>query len=341
MIKKIELDELAEGMIIAEDVSTPFGAVIASEKQVVDKKLIDLLKANRIRVIKVKADDSEKDDVDDALSYIAEDMIAARNMVVFRTEEGIKPVVDAVIKIIREAPQVFDYVELIKQLHDYSDTVFAHSSNVALICFEFAMWRKMPPEAVKEVTLAGFIHDIGKLQLPLGILDAARPLTEAEFAQVKKHSINGYMMIKNTEIPESIKRAVLDHHERCDGSGYPMGYDFNRISEYGRMIAIADSYEAMTAKRACRDKICPFKIASIMVQELDGKFDMAMLEDFLMNILGTYVGSKVTLSNGYTAKLKGINKQSISKPVIELAGRTIDLSTQVGAAAAIHVVGIA
>lgn len=247
MIKKIELDELAEGMIIAEDVSTPFGAVIASEKQVVDKKLIDLLKANRIRVIKVKADESEKDDVDDALSYIAEDMIAARNMVVFRTEEGIKPVVDAVIKIIREAPQVFDYAELIKQLHDYSDTVFAHSSNVALICFEFAMWRKMPPEAVKEVTLAGFIHDIGKLQLPLGILDAARPLTEAEFAQVKKHSINGYMMIKNTEIPESVKRAILDHHERCDGSGYPMGYDFNRISEYGRMIAIADSYEAMTA----------------------------------------------------------------------------------------------
>ena len=173
MIKKIELDELAEGMIIAEDVSTPFGAVIASEKQVVDKKLIDLLKANRIRVIKVKADESEKDDVDDALSYIAEDMIAARYMVVFRTEEGIKPVVDAVIKIIREAPQVFDYAELIKQLHDYSDTVFAHSSNVALICFEFAMWRKMPPEAVKDVTLAGFIHDIGKLQLPLGILDAA------------------------------------------------------------------------------------------------------------------------------------------------------------------------
>ena len=120
-----------------------------------------------------------------------------------------------------------------------------------------------------------------------------------------------------------------------------MGYDFNRISEYGRMIAIADSYEAMTAERAYRDKICPFKIASIMVKELEGKFDMAMLEEFLMNILGTYVGSKVTLSNGYTAKLKGINKQSISRPVIELAGRTIDLSTQVGAAAAIHVVGIA
>jgi len=339
MIQRLSVDELKEGLVLAEAVSTPFGAVVADAGLTLDKKLIARIKANRIHEVKVIAGGDEAGKAEDYLKEIAQHMRNVRNQVIFKTSEEVEPVIEDIARTIREAPYALEYVELLMKLHTYSEAVFAHSSNVAIICRMFADWHGLKLEQARELATAAFIHDIGKLSLPLSILDAARPLTEAEFAKVKKHSVDGYMMLKNTDIPENIKRAVLDHHERCDGSGYPMGYTFSQISEYGRMIGIADSYEAMTAKRSYRDKICPFKIGSIMIKDMEGKYDSLMLEEFFSNILNPYIGSKVVLSNGYTAKLKGINRQNISLPVIELAGRTIDLSVQ--GQGKIQVVGIA
>ena len=340
MVKKIDISELHEGMTVAEDVCSAFGTRIANKGQTVDSGIIALMKSNRVRSVKVIAGSSEQDEAENVIKLLAQSMLFARNKAVFASEEFVKPIIADVIGLVKSSPQALEYIDLLMRLRDYSETVFAHSVNVALICREFANWHGMNFEKTQELTLAGLIHDIGKLQVPVDILDSVRPLTEAEFKQVKKHSINGYMMLKGSEIPEIIKRPIIDHHERCDGTGYPMGYHFQEISEYGRIIGMVDAYEAMTAKRAYRDRLCPFKIGAIMLQESEGKYDTLLLEEFFANILNPYIGSKVMLSNGYTARLKGINKQDISHPVIELAGQTIDLSMANIKKSQIQVVGI-
>lgn len=340
MIKRVDISEVHEGMIAAEDICSAFGTRIAANGQTIDSNIIALMKANRLRSVKVMTESSEQAEIENTIKLLAQSMLFARNKAVFSSEEKLKPIIADVIGLVKSSPHALEYIDLLMQLRDYSETVFAHSVNVALICREFAKWHGMNLEKTQELTLAGLIHDVGKLQVPVDILDSVRPLNEAEFKQVKKHSINGYMMLKGSEIPEAIKRPIIDHHERCDGTGYPMGYHFQEISEYGRIIGMVDAYEAMTAKRAYRDRLCPFKIGAIMLQESEGKYDTLLLEEFFANILNPYIGSKVMLSNGYTARLKGINKQDISHPVIELAGQTIDLSMANIKKNQIQVVGI-
>lgn len=341
MVRRMDASELVDGMVLAEDVCTAFGAKIASNGEIINKTIISMFKANRIHNVKVIISENEQPrSIADNIRILEGAMRFCRNKTIFANEREVVELTENVIKIILDMPNSYEYIDLLMELKNHSETVFAHSVNVAFICYKFANWHRMSMDQLRELTIAALIHDIGKIQIPVEILDAREPLSEGDFTKIKKHSINGYMMLKSSDIPEIIKRPIIDHHERCDGSGYPMGYKFQQISEYGRIIGIVDSYEAMTSKRMYRDKICPFKIASIMLKEAEGEFDTVLAEEFFYNILETYIGSKVKLSNGYTARLKAINKQDISHPVVELAGQSIDLSMDQFKKSNIQVVGI-
>lgn len=328
MAKVLDISEIREGMKLAEDIVTSFGTKVAAAGTVVDGKILALLKTSRIHSAKIEYSEDESKDYEGVKKDLRDAMIANRNKTIFVSVSKVEEIVDSIMNYIIHDPCEAEYIDLLIRMRDYSETVFAHSVNVAMISFQYANWNNMEPQKCKELVLAALIHDIGKLQVPIGLLDATMKLTDAQFAKIKKHSIDGYMMLKNGNIPEIIKRPILDHHERCDGSGYPMGYYFSQISEYGRILGVMDSYEAMAAKRAYRDNMCPFQIVNVMTKDAASKYDAQVIENFFFNVLTTYIGGKVLLSNGYTVKLKALNKQAISYPVVEVGGKTIDLSME-------------
>lgn len=341
MIRRMDAGGLVEGMVLAEDVCTAFGTKIASNGEIVNKTIISMIKTNRIHSVKVIVSENDKyKSIADNIRTLTAAMRLSRNKAIFTNEKEVEDMSESMIKAILDMPSSYEYIDLLMEVKNHSETVFSHSVNVAFVCYKFAQWHRMSADQQRELVVAALIHDIGKLQIPVEVLDAKEPLSEAAFTQIRKHAINGYMMLKNSDIPEIIRRPIIDHHERCDGSGYPMGYTFQQISEYGRIIAIADCYEAMTAKRTYRDRMCPFKIALLMLNDAEGQFDTVLAEEFFYNILQTYIGCKVKLSNGYTARLKAINKQDISHPLIELAGQSIDLSLDHIKKSNIQVVGI-
>lgn len=127
-----------------------------------------------------------------------------------------------------------------------------HQRRVAKLASAIASDMNMPAEEIKTVTLAATIHDIGKVQVPVELLSKPTPLSETEFSLVKAHPQIGYDIIKRTALPYPAADMVLQHHERLNGSGYPMGLSGNDIIQAARILGVADVIEAMVSTRSYR-----------------------------------------------------------------------------------------
>ena len=117
------------------------------------------------------------------------------------------------------------------------------------------------------LTLCGLLHDIGKLKIPDEILNKPGKYTDEEFDLVKRHTKFGYELLKTLNIDPHIKKAALLHHERCDGSGYPLKATQKDLDDFSMVVAIADVYDAMTAARSYRAPLCPFQVIERFEQE--------------------------------------------------------------------------
>ena len=118
-----------------------------------------------------------------------------------------------------------------------------------------------------------------------------------------------------------IKRAVLHHHERCDGTGYPYGFKLEQLEDFECIIGIADVYDAMTADRCYRSGLCPFEVISFFEQEGLQKYHPRYITTFLQKIANSYLNSDVLLSNGATARVVFINTR-LTRPVVQLKDRS-------------------
>ena len=220
--------------------------------------------------------------------------------------------------------QLFDMLHNMRQ---NDDQIYAHSLNVALIARQIAVWVKLPREEVDIVTLAGIYHDIGKLKVPEEVLTKKEKLTDEEFQLVRNHPQYGYNILKKQKIDNRIKKAALQHHERSDGNGYPLGLVEDEIEDFSFIIALADVYEAMTAKRSYRAPLSPFQCIAEFEKAGLGVYKTEYLLTFLKQIAKTYQSNRVLLSNGSSANIVLLNDRKLSKPVVQLNdGSCIDLS---------------
>ncbi|MCL5808939.1 MAG: HD domain-containing protein, partial [Deltaproteobacteria bacterium] len=115
-----------------------------------------------------------------------------------------------------------------------------------------AMEMELPDAELDGIRMAAFLHDIGKISLPAEILGKVSRLSEVEFSLVKTHPQNGYDILKEIEFPWPVARMVWQHHERMDGSGYPLGISGEEILPGARILAVADVVEAMVSDRSYR-----------------------------------------------------------------------------------------
>ena len=128
-------------------------------------------------------------------------------------------------------------------------------------------------------------------------------------------------------VDETIARVALMHHEKCDGSGYPLGLKADQISQYAKLITVVDIYEAMKANRVYRDGVCPFEVVRLYEAEGFQKYDAKYIITFLRGIVDTYINNTVSLSDGRTGEVVMINSQSLSNPIVKVGAEFLDLST--------------
>ena len=229
-----------------------------------------------------------------------------------------------VIKMASNSLQVFD---ILHNLRHYDDSTYAHSLNVSIICNVFGKWLKYSPEELKLLTVAGLLHDIGKLSIDPKIIKKPGKLTEEEFTIVKQHPLLGFRILKGKNVDSRILSATLLHHKKCDGSGYPDLPDSIPLTDFAKIVTIADIYEAMTANRVYRQGLCPFDVIKTLQDEGFRLYDPKFLMIFLNGIVQSYLNHEVRLSDGQMGVIKYINQFSPPDPMVQLEnGDIIDLS---------------
>ncbi len=217
---------------------------------------------------------------------------------------------------------MIDIDEMMDCLHDvkiHSEYTFKHSLNVAIIAGIIGKWLEYKGEQLKDWILAGLLHDIGKVFVSREILNKPDRLTVEEMKVIKEHSFQGYNLLSGTaDISDDVKNGVLQHHERLDGSGYPMNLWGDEITTYAKIIAIADIYDALTTERVYRKKLTPFLALEIILEELYDKLDPTIALKFVSNVRSCLRGCVVLLNTGQKAKVVLLNNESLSKPVVQL-----------------------
>ena len=239
-----------------------------------------------------------------------------------------KAIADALSALANVCHTSIDFFDMLHNMRQNNDSVYAHCLNVALISRQMGIWLKLSSEDIEILTIAGLFHDIGKLKLPLELLNKKERLTEEEFHLIKQHPQFGYDILKKQSIDPRVKKSALQHHERCDGSGYPLGLVTEEIDNFSQIIAIADVYDAMTAARAYRSPLCPFQVIAEFEKDGLQKYNPKYILTFLDQIAKTYQNNRVLLSNGKSANIVLLNDKHLSQPVVQLNdGACIDLSS--------------
>ena len=230
------------------------------------------------------------------------------------------------ISLVSPKQTTLDVFDMLHNMRQVNDSTYAHSLNVAIISRIIGKWLHFSNEELDTLTLAGLLHDIGKTKIPDEVLNKDGKLTDEEFQMIRNHPKYGYDILKSQPLNSHIKKAALMHHERCDGSGYPMGLTMEEIDDYALIIAIDDVYDAMTAARSYRAPLCPFEVIAEFEKDGLQKYKPKYILTFLENIANAYQNNRVMLSDGTSARIVLLNHRRLSKPLVQLDdGACIDL----------------
>lgn len=240
-------------------------------------------------------------------------------------ELNVSGLFDNAISILDEIKCKSDIISYFHHLKITDDYTYYHSLNVSILCYLYAEWSNMSYEEQRDLTIAGILHDIGKVKINSAILDKPHRLTKEEFDEVKKHTVYGYALLKNENVSERVKLAALMHHEKVDGSGYPAGLVGEKIEEFAKIVTVCDIYDAMTSNRAYHEGKCPFDVLKDFEQNCYGSLDITNVITFCKHVAYSYLGDKVLLSNDKEGEVVFINPTSVSKPIIKVGEDFIDL----------------
>lgn len=194
---------------------------------------------------------------------------------------------------------------------------FAHCVNVAVLLAAFALHEGLPRHKVVVYGLAGFLHDLGKSLLPVSLLSACRDLSFEEQQLVSRHPMmGGNALAAAPNLEPEVLLAVLEHHERYDGSGYPKGISGDAISAMGHLTAIADTYDALCSRRPYREALYAHRTLAVMFRLSKKQFHPELLAKFI-RMMGIYpIGSVVELQDGSRGVVTDGNRENPRLPQV-------------------------
>ena len=333
----VEVNECILGSFLGEDVYTMNGNMIVPSDTIITdyilKKLIEF-KIYKIFIYKTdpiygeefikneKISEDQKRYIEDinTVKVMIQDLASGKELDFSKAED----VSEHIYSRINDCVSLMECVNSVRIADEYT---YSHLVNVSVYSMLLAKWMGLSKSQIKEVILAGLLHDVGKSRIPHEILNKKGPLDEKEFEEMKKHAVYGYEIIKNNkDISMSVKRAVIMHHEKENGTGYPYGIKGSHKNLYSKIVTAADIFDAITSERVYRGRQTPFtafkELENIGFDTIDPKVLMIMFT----KMPNYYIGAKVKMENGEIGEVVYVPNQCAYAPVVEVNGNFYDFT---------------
>lgn len=200
--------------------------------------------------------------------------------------------------------------------------IVSHSMRSTVTAIVIGLQLRMPLTKLIELGVTCILHEIGQIRLPPQLYMTGKRLSAPERAKLATHPIIGFNIVKENDFPLAVQLGVLEHHERENGTGYPRKLTGNKISLYAKIIAVACSFEAITAPRMFKEARSTYD-AMIEVLKNEGKqFDDTVIKALLYSLSLFPIGAYVYLQNGKIAQVTDVNPTDPRNPVVQILGET-------------------
>jgi len=323
----IDINECKPGMIVAEDVFLQSDIILIRRGSAIKKEHINLLL--RFQCLGVYVDDAISEGIitetvvnpatHQNARGIMRDMFTRASYDKADNETFFKSIIDTIETMISQMYDSDERVHNLSLLKDYDDYTYQHSVDVGILSLMIGKALELPRNQLFDLGKAAFFHDIGKMFIPKDILQKPDRLTLEEFTIMKSHSTMGYNFLKEAlNQPEDVCAGALYHHEKFDGTGYPMGISGNQIPLYPKIISIADIYDALNSKRVYKDALLASEGYEFVMANFGSHFDPEIARAFLRVIAPFPAGSLVQLSDGRKAIVVKNNPGFMTRPVIRI-----------------------
>lgn len=204
----------------------------------------------------------------------------------------------------------------IKSMDNYT---YQHCVNVAVLSLILGIRLNLNKHDLQDLCIGALIHDIGKILTPKSILLKESGLTDSELVIMREHTTKGYDYVKNIPEISAMSRAItIQHHERYDGSGYPCKKKGKKIHKFGRIVAIADVYDALTSDRPYRRALNPSEALEYIMAGGSSQFDFEMVKTFAQIIVPYPEGTLVALSTGEYAIVEEVFQNYPLRPKVKI-----------------------
>ena len=337
------MKELVKGMVLERDIfiSEHNRKLLLAKDTILTSRQIELLKIHGVKSVYV-AGEKEPERIfatppSPTIPHQLRDSILqnlAELFDFFRQDEQDK---DKVLRMFRQLDALVDqlvlYLQMDKnsQVHiadikSYDEYTYHHSLSVAVLAIAIGQALKLEERQLHVLGKCAIMHDIGKVAIPMDILDKPSHLNKIELSIIKRHALQGYHCLKKYhENDHELLSAVLFHHERYDGNGYPYGLKEDKIPLFSRIIAVADVYDALTSHRTYRKPESPGGAVEYIMGNVGAAFDQDIICAMLKKLEFYPVGSVVRLSNGQKAVVTDNNH--VLRPTLKLlkTGAMLDL----------------
>lgn len=252
---------------------------------------------------------------DKTRSYIDDMLAQARMGKITDTQKARELVAELASNIVEN----LDASMWLTQLKSRDEYTAIHSLNVCVLSLTFGRSLGLKGDELNKLGLGALLHDIGKMQVPLEILNKPGKLTVEEFKIMKSHPQKGYqMLLSDDTLSSDVLSIVKSHHERVSGKGYPDNLSESNISYYTKIVSITDVYDAITSDRVYHDGMTPHEALKRLYEWMPDNFDTKLMQAFIRTI-GIYpVGSVVELKTGHIGLVVKLTDTHRLKPVVML-----------------------
>ena len=347
MLKAYGVEELREGMKVGRDILDGDNSVLIGKGNVLSTKMIESLLDRPIFSVYIDLPDAMEEKEIPGKEFLLDDSYVNRYELLYsRLQQVYTKVLDTgkldedeLFAITdKDLPPLLSGAKAVSQIHNMSrDGIYLihHVLHVAILAGLMGQWLKWSKTKRRDLILAALLMDVGQQKISKDILEKHGKLSPSERSIVERHPDYGYDMVKHSSLGnnQNIMCGITQHHERSDGSGYPNRLKRDKITEYGRILAILDIYDAMATNRAYARRRSPFDVFGVLYDDiLSGKLDTEFGVCFLKNLCHSLNGNWVGLSNGEKGRIVYIDESRVtSLPVVQTTtGKFIDLGTNSG-----------